>query len=327
MKKITILEPGAWGITLGILLSRNHEVLFWYSDKDLAEEIGKNRENERLSGTKIPRKISVSSDLGKSLDRSDLIIIAASSFNFRDTVERLKKFGNLPPLLGIAKGIEKGTCLLPSQIVKDVLGERVSYCHLSGPGFAKEIILGRKAQEVIASENPEILGDLKELFTVSPLEIFTTQDVIGLQLAGAFKNVISIGIGLIEAKNPVPAPEKTKKTLITLGLEEMIKLGRKLGAEEKTFRGPAGLGDLILTASPLSRNWQFGREIFKYCPAILQAAKEKKSTTEGFNSVSGVLQLAKKYSIDLPIISEIHKVIYGEISPTEAIENLVTLTK
>ncbi len=326
MKKILVLEPGAWGTTLGILLSRKHKLSFWYEKPSLALKISKLRENERLPGVKIPEKILVSSKLEKVINNQDLVIIASPSFNFRRTLLKLKKFDKLPPLMGIAKGIEKESLYLPHQIVKKILGN-VPYAHLSGPGFAREIIKGRKAKEVIASKDACLLEKLKKIFQIANFDISVTQDLIGLQLAGALKNVFSIGIGLIEAKNPIPEPKKTKKILFRLGLEEMIKIGEKLGAEAKTFRGPAGLGDLILTSSPLSRNWRFGYDLFKNASETRKLAEEKIITVEGFDSSLSVFQLAQKHKIKLPFVSEIYKVVSGKVFPEKTIKNLIKLTE
>ena len=144
MKKVAILEPGAWGTALGILLSKKDEVSFWYENSEFSTKLSKFRENERLPGIKIPKKIFILSDLRKAIKEANLIIIASPSFNFRETLTRLKKcigdsYVNCPPLMGIAKGIEKETLKLPSQVVEEIFG-KIPYAHLSGPGFAKEML-------------------------------------------------------------------------------------------------------------------------------------------------------------------------------------------
>jgi glycerol-3-phosphate dehydrogenase (NAD(P)+) len=335
MKKIAVLEPGAWGTVLGILLSKENQVNFWYEDSVLAGKIDKSRENERLPGIKIPKKIFISPDLEKIIENTDLFIIASPSFNFRKTLLKLKKCrgqtsANYPPLLGIAKGIEKETLKLPSQIVEEILRDRRGtvppYAHLSGPGFAREIIRGKPAEEVIASQNRSLLKKLKELFKIKPLKISTTTDLIGVQLAGALKNALAIGISLVEAGVRNPRVEKIKKDLIQLGLEEMVKIGKVMGAKRETFLGPAGKGDLILTStSPLSRNFQFGKNL--YCDAEKMRAniKERKITVEGFETTFVLYKLGQKYKLNLPIINEIYKVIYKKTSPEKTIKNLIKL--
>jgi len=341
MKKVAILEPGAWGTALGILLSKKgdatkvssspfanarvNEVSFWYENKELALKLFKNRENEKLPGIKIPRKIFILSDLRKAIKEANLIIIASPSFNFRKTLLSLKSFGNLPPLLGIAKGIEKETLKLPSQIVEEIFG-KIPYAHLSGPGFAKEIIRGKPAKEVIASRDGKFLKQLEKLFKIKPLEISTTTDLVGVQLAGALKNALSIGISLAEAGLQGSEIEKIKKGLIYLGLREMIKIGKTMGARRKTFLGPAGLGDLILTSTnPLSRNFQFGKAILLDAETMRKDIRERKITVEGFENVFAFYKLGKIHKLDLPMINEIYKVIYKETSPQKAVENLKKL--
>jgi glycerol-3-phosphate dehydrogenase (NAD(P)+) len=347
--KIAVLEPGAWGTSLGILLSQDNKVSFWYENKELALKLSEKRENERLPGIKIPKKIFILSNLEKIISDTDLIIIASPSFNFRKTLLKLKKCRarssvNFPPLLGIAKGIEKETLKLPSQIVEEIFG-KILYAHLSGPGFAREIIRGKSAEEVIASQNRSLLKKLKELFKIkhrarrsrakvkkkepsSLLKIFTTTDLIGVQLAGALKNALAIGISLVEAKIQNPKIGKLRENLIQLGLKEMIKIGKVLGAKRKTFLGPAGLGDLILTStSSLSRNFQFGQAILLDAQKMRKEIRERKITVEGFDNVFALYKLGKIYKLDLPMINEIYKVIYQKVSPPKIVQNLIKLTE
>jgi len=325
MKKIAILEPGSWGTALGILLSKKNEVSFWYKNSEFSTKLSKFRENERLPGIKIPKKIFISSSLEKIIKNSDLIINSSPSFNFRKTLLPLRNFKNLPPLLGIAKGIEKETLKLPSQIVEEIFG-KIPYAHLSGPGFAKEIIRGKSAKEVIASRDGKFLKQLGELFKIKPLEISTTTDLVGVQLAGALKNALSIGISLAEAGFQGSEIEKIKRGLIYLGLREMIKIGKTMGARRKTFLGPAGLGDLILTStSPLSRNFQFGKAILLDAETMRKDIQERKITVEGFENAFAFHELGRMYKLDLPMINEIYKVIYKNTPPKKAVENLIKL--
>ena len=327
MKKVAILEPGAWGTALGILLSKRNEVSFWYENSELSTKLSKFRENERLSGIKIPGKIFILSDLRKIIEKANLIIVASPSFNFRKTLLSLKSFGNLPPILGIAKGIEKETLKVPSQIVEEIFG-KIPYAHLSGPGFAKEIIRGKSAKEVIASRDEKFLKQLEELFKIKPLEISTTTDLVGVQLAGALKNALSIGISLAEAGFKDSEIEKIKRGLIYLGLKEMIKIGKVMGASRKTFLGPAGLGDLILTStSPLSRNFQFGQNLLLDAARMRKEIKERKITVEGFDSAQALYNLGKIHKLDLPMIKEIYKLIYKKTSPKIIVKNLAGLIK
>ena len=300
MGKIVILEPGAWGTALGVFLNNNsHEISFWYEDFNLASKISKFRENNRLLGVKIPAKIFVTSELKKIIEKTELIIIASSIFSLRKTLTQLKKIKKLPPLLGVAKGIEKKTLKFPSQIVEEVLG-KVSYAHLSGPGFAQEIIKGKQFKQVIASKNRFLIKKLKKLFKIKNLKSSFTDDLIGVQLAGALKNVLSIGVGL--------KIKKYKKDLIKFGLKEMIRLGEAMDAKKETFLGPAGIEDLILTSnSPFSRNVQFGKAILSKDGKMQRAIIKGKITVEGFNNTFAIYKLGKIYKLDLPIINEIYR--------------------
>jgi glycerol-3-phosphate dehydrogenase (NAD(P)+) len=320
MKKIAVLEPGAWGTALGILLSRKCDVSFWYKNLKLSSKLSESRENEKLPGIKIPKKIFISSNLEKVIKKTDLIIVASPTFNFRKTLLKLKEFKNLPPLLGVAKGIEKETLKLPSQIVEEIIN-RIPYAHLSGPGFAREIIRGKPAKEIIASKNKFLLKRLKELFKIKNLQISTTTDLIGVQLAGALKNALAIGISLVEAGIKHSDGKNIKKRLIQLGQKEM-------GAKRETFLGPAGLEDLILTSTnPLSRNFQFGQALYSNAKKMRRDIKEKKITVEGFDNIFVLHQLGEIHKLDLPMIEEIYKVIYKKTSPEKTIKNLIKLAK
>jgi len=323
--KISILEPGAWGTALGVLLNKKNEVSFWHENPELVLKLSKFRVNEKLPGIKIPSQIFISSDLEKAIENADLVIIASPSFNFRKTLLKLKRFKKLPALLGISKGIEKESLKFPSQIAREIF-PKTPYSHLSGPGFAREIVRGKPAKEVIASRNSQLLKKLKELLEIKPLQILTTTDLIGVQLAGALKNSLAIGISLAEAVFQNPKKEEIRKKLIDIGLKEMIKIGKAMGAKEKTFLGPAGLGDLILTSiNPLSRNFQFGKNLYFDAEKMRKDIKERKVTVEGFDSILALAKLGKKYKLNLPMINEIYKVIYKKVSPKKTVENLINL--
>jgi len=327
MKKIAILEPGAWGTALGIILSKRNKVSFRYKDKNLERKIFQFRENEKLPKIKIPQEIFISSDLEKVTQSAELIIVASPSFSFRETLSELNKFDKLPPILGIAKGIEKETLKFPSQIVKEIL-PAITYAHLSGPGFAREVARGKETREVIASENGNLLKKLRVLFKIKPLKIFITDDLIGVQLAGAMKNSLAIGISLTEAASFNSKSKKNQSELIKLGLKEMISLGRVIGGKEKTFSGPAGLGDLILTSTDsLSRNFQFGKKLYLDAEKMRKEIKERKITVEGFDTVFALHKIGKIYKLNLPMVNEIYKLIYNKISPQKAAENLIKLAK
>jgi len=323
--RIAILEPGAWGTALGVLLSKRNKVKVWYEDKKLALKIDRSRKNEKLPEIKIPQKILISPDLAKTIQAAELIIIASPSFNLRRTLLKLKEFESLPPLLGIAKGIEKETLKLPSQIVEELLG-RIPYAHLSGAGFAKEIIRGKRAEEVIGSDNIALLKKLEEVFQIKLFKIPITTDLLGVQLAGAIKNSLAIGISLVEAAVPNSKINKIRPKLIRQGLNEMIKIGETMGATKKTFLGSAGLGDLILTSTnPISRNFQFGKNLLLDVHKMRKDIRERKITVEGFDTTRALYKLSKKYKLDVPMINEIYKVVYQRVPPTKTVKNLIKI--
>lgn len=321
--KIIVLEPGAFGTVLGILLSKKNEVIFWYQDAKLASQIAQVRINNRLPKVLIPKEILISSDFKKVISNANLLIVATPSYALHELLGKLKKYKNLPPLLGLAKGLENNSCLLPSQIVQKYLKE-IPYAHLSGPGFANAIAQGKATKEIIASDDRFFLKEIKRIFSnIKILEIETTKDLIGLQLAGALKNVVAIGMGIAESEIK---EQSAREKLLAVGLEEMIKLGVAMGAKKETFQGSAGLGDLLLTSSDESRNYQFGKKIFsEEFLEIKKRIRGKKFTSEGFHSAKAAFLLGRRYKVSLPFINEIYYAIFKNRKPEKTHKNLLKL--
>ena len=246
----------------------------------------------------------------REIKDSDLIVIAVPSFAIREVLFLFRDFYSGQPILGLAKGIEKETKLLPSEIVKEVLGENVKYSHLSGPSFALEVEKDFPTKVSLALPDNSWKRDFEIFFNLRNFKVEQTDDLIGVQLGGAVKNVIAILAGLSDALN---YGDNFRAILIWEGFKEMILLGKKLGAKEKTFFGPSGLGDLILTATSLqSRNYRFG----------LNFCKKKEGTIEGIPTSWALFHLAKKFSLNLPVIEGVYSVIFEKKSPQKVLENV-----
>lgn len=326
-KSISIIGAGAMGTALGVLISENQKgrVKLWDQDPDVISQIRELRENFKyLPEIKIPKEVSALGNLDEALQDSDLIILAVPSFAVRSVSERVSNFKKgLPPILTIAKGIEKETSLLPFQIIEEVLNKK-DFLHLAWVGFAKEFKKKKSANIILASNDNILLKEFKNVFKTGQFKMKTSTDLIGVQLAGALKNVIAIGIGmtLIEAQeNP-----KIKNQLIKEGIQEMISLGKTLGAKEKTFLGPVGKGDLEISSTPRSRNYCCGKEIYQRgIMEIEKELQEKNITVEGFYTAWAIHQLAKKYGLNLPIAEEVYQVIYEGKNPRVSAQELIKL--
>jgi glycerol-3-phosphate dehydrogenase (NAD(P)+) len=288
-KTIGILGAGKWGKTLAKKLANSHKVKLY--SKDLKTPFLKRGNLEYF------QKI-------EKLKDSDLFIIAVPSFAIREVLNNFKPFYSGQPILGVSKGLEKETGLFCSQIVREILGKTI-YGHLSGPSFAEEVAKGKPAIFSLALADFSQKKYFKEIFKLKNFQIEITTDLIGVQIAGALKNVIAIASGLADS---LGYGENFRAILILKGLKEMQILGKSLGAKEKTFLGPCGLGDLILTGtSKKSRNYSFGKNFKK--------RKKIKETIEGIPTSFASYHLAKKFNLNLPIIEGVYKIIYKNLAP------------
>lgn len=326
IKTISILGAGAmgWGIAFILSAYRKGKIKLWDRDPELISEARKTRINLKYSNPEIqlPEEVVLLTDPEETIKNSDLLLLAVPSFAVREMCQRISGF-SLPPILMISKGMEKETSLLPFQIVEEVLGKQ-EILHLTGAGYGKEVHKKIPVTEVLVSRNENLLEKVKKLFETEWLTIKTSTDLLGVQLAGALKNVMVIGIGMVLGSRDDP---KLKNKLIGEGVQEMIKLGRVMGAKEETFWGPAGKGDLEISADPLSRNYRLGQTLVeKGINEVQRELEEKGVTVEGFHTAYAVYQLVKKLNVQLSIIEEINAVVYEGKNPALSSKKLMELT-
>jgi glycerol-3-phosphate dehydrogenase (NAD(P)+) len=333
MKKIAIAGGGAMGLALATILSSHNSVSLWIRDKKRAKETAKKRENKKhLPGVKIPESVFISSSLAEVIEDADLVIIAVPSFNMRDVVNLLKGlFGEevekWPLLVGLSKGMEKKTLKLPSQIVEDIFGSiGIPYSHLAVLGFASEIARGRPTTEVLASTDPVLTQQIKDILESRRFRILSSDDLLGVQLGGTLKNILTIGIAIGEATQKDP---KTRSKLLPSAIEELVRIGTALGGSPETLNDLSGEGDLVLTSSSsLSRSYLVGRRLFKEgILPIKQEIDKRRLTSEGWESVQAIYQICLERNIDAPIVTEVYKVIYEGKPAEEAAEAMVKLLK
>lgn len=326
-KTVSILGAGAMGWAIAFLIStyRKGKVKLWDRDPKLISELKETRKNTKYSDPDIelPKEVLLLTDLEATIRDSNLVLLAVPSFAVRETCQKISGFP-LPPILMISKGMERETSLLPFQIVEEILGKK-DILHLTGVGFAKEVHKKIPVTEALASRDKNLLREIKDFFETDWLTIKTSADLLGVQLAGALKNVMVIGIGLAEDGEENP---EVKTKLIEEGFQEMIRLGEVMGANEETFWGPAGKGDLEISADPLSRNYRLGQALLeKGLNEVQKDLKERGITVEGFHTAQAAYQLAKKHRVRLPLIEEVYKVIYEGKSPELSAKELIKLAK
>lgn len=326
MKKIAVIGDGGWGTTLAIALGKKgYSVKLWSLFENYAKVLNKRRENIKfLPGIKIPSNIIITSDIEKVVARVQLIILAVPSSYLRSVLKVLEKYADKNVVfVNVTKGIEEKTLLRMSELIVSILG-RVNLVVLSGPTIAYEVARGMPATAVIASRNEKTAKIVQEVFTTDRFRVYTSSDVIGVELGGSLKNIVAIAAGISDG---LGFGVNTKAALVTRGLVEITRLGVAMGAKKETFSGLSGLGDLVTTCmSPHSRNRQVGEAIGKG-KRLKDILHRMEMVAEGIKTTKSAYQLSKKYKVELPITNEIYKVLYKNKNPLRAVNDLMRREK
>ncbi len=324
---IAVLGDGGWGTTLAILLAqKGYNVKLWSPFDEYASFIDKKRVNVKfLDGIKIPRSIDISSDIKKTVENARVVVIASPSQYIRGTLKKLKNAGypGNAVILSVTKGIEIGSLKRMSEVIQEELG-RVKLAVLSGPTIAHEVAVGIPTTAVIASADTSLRKYLQDIFMTERFRIYTGNDVTGVEIGGSLKNVIAIACGISDG---LGFGSNTKAALLSRGLAEIARLGKRLGANKETFSGVSGLGDLVTTCvSSYSRNRSVGEQIGKG-KTYKQIAKGMQMVAEGVPTAKSAYALSVKYGIDMPITREVYNVLYKNKSPVKAVKDLMTREK
>ncbi|MBD3240222.1 MAG: NAD(P)H-dependent glycerol-3-phosphate dehydrogenase [Chitinivibrionales bacterium] len=328
---ITILGAGSWGIGLATLLhQRDHTVALWEFDKKEAETLHKRRESpNKLPGVYIPDSIDITSDLTKALAVAEYAVCAVPAQSMRSAMKQVAQATDatrreeIHGWIIVAKGIEVETLSLMSDVVLEELpGLDISrIAVLSGPSHAEEVARHIPTTVVAASKNHELARTVQEEFSTETFRIYTNDDVVGVELAGSVKNVIALAAGVCDG---LGLGDNTKGALLTRGLLEMTRLGKRMGAREETFSGLAGMGDLITTCiSRHSRNRKFG-ELIGSGLSMKDALKQMVMVAEGVETTRSVYDMARKHDVDMPITEQIYLTLFEGKSAREAVRDLMT---
>lgn len=319
---IAVLGAGSWGTALAILLARNgHNTLLWGRDPYTMTELSRARRNARfLPGTAFPEPLQPTHSLQKALKLSEDCLLAVPSHAFRAMLERIAPL--LKPDARVAwaiKGLEHDSGKLPHQIAAELLGNARPLATVSGPTFASEVANECPTAVTVASRFPEFAAQLAACLHNDSFRVYTSDDVIGVEVGGALKNVLAIAAGAIDGLN---LGANTRAALITRGLAEMMRLGEALGGRRETFMGLTGLGDLVLTCTDdLSRNRRLGLALAR--GETLEAAlKNIGQVVEGVQTAREVVNLAAKLGIEMPITEQVYQVLYAQRAPREALQVL-----
>jgi glycerol-3-phosphate dehydrogenase (NAD(P)+) len=320
--RIAILGAGAWGTGLGIALAARHSVTLWARDAAQAEAIEAARRNHRyLPEIALPTALAVSGDLDAALMDPELIVLAMPVAGLRALAQSLKDRRNEVAFLWLCKGFEEGTGLLPHEIVLSVLGDSSPVCGaLSGPSFALEVAQGLPCALTLAARDEGFAQSAATRLHGGRLRIYYSDDLLGVEIGGAVKNVLAIAVGISDGMG---LGQNARAALVTRGLTEIRRLGVALGASPETIMGLTGAGDLVLTATgSLSRNRKVGLELAQGRP-LREILARLGHVAEGVRSAREALVLAAKMGVELPITRAVNAVLGGEVSAQAALEMLL----
>lgn len=324
--RVTVLGDGGWGTALALVnLRRGNDVLLWSAFADYAKILQKERENVKfLPGVKLPGDLEITANLKEAVAFGDALVLAIPSQYLRNVLFNIKELpfkGKV--LVSTAKGIEKKTCLRPSEIIRSVLGEKLPIVVLSGPSHAEEVARKIPTLTVAASDDPKNAQYVQEYFRDPQFRVYVQKDLIGAEFGGALKNVIAIGAGVCDG---LKFGDNTKSGLITRGLYEMVRLGSRFGANPNTFFGLSGIGDLITTCfSKHGRNLYVGRELGKG-RKIRSVLGEMAMVAEGVDTALSVHQLCEREGLQLPIMTEVYRMLFEDKDPEGVVATLLART-
>ncbi|MDO4489214.1 MAG: NAD(P)H-dependent glycerol-3-phosphate dehydrogenase [Eubacteriales bacterium] len=326
MALIGVLGAGTWGMALARMLSNSdHDVTVWSAIEKEIDDLSMNRTHPHLPGMVIPDEIKFTKDIREACTDKDIIIFAVPSVFVRSTTKAAREYikeGQI--IVDVAKGIEPGTLLTMTEVIADELGKAVKLVALSGPTHAEEVAKDLPTTIVSACDDLETAEFVQDVFMNTCMRVYTNPDRKGIELCGALKNVMALASGISAG---LGYGDNTKAALITRGMAEITRLGRKMGCLERTFYGLAGIGDLIVTATSVhSRNNRCGYLIGQGM-SVEDAIKEVGMVVEGINAIPAAVTLARQYDIDMPLIMAVDSVVNHGEDPAEAVRKLMSRDK
>lgn len=326
MRKIGIIGAGSWGTALAVNLARNnHEVVIWSIMEDEIKMLNEHREHiDKLPGVKLADNISFTTDLEAAIKGMDMLVLAVPSIFTRSTSKNMASFVEEGQIIAcVGKGIEDNTFMTITDIVEEEIPQ-ADVCVLCGPSHAEEVGQGLPTTVVAGAHSQKSAEFIQDTFMNETFRVYTSPDMLGMELGGSFKNVIALAAGMCDG---LGFGDNTKAALIVRGISEVARLAVAMGAKPETVNGLTGVGDLIVTCqSKHSRNRKAG-ELMGQGMTMDQATKEVKMVVEGVYSAKAALALGKKYYVTMPIIEEVNKVLFEDKSAKEAVYDLMLREK
>jgi glycerol-3-phosphate dehydrogenase (NAD(P)+) len=323
MSHIAVIGAGAWGTTLAALLARKGDaVRLWVRESDVAESITRDHVNRFLAGITLPESLRATTQITEATDGAALLVLAVPSRWMRGACHDLRPYlAALPPVLTVTKGLEIETGKRMSEVIAEELPGLPAIAALSGPNLAQEIAQGQPAATVIASADAALATELQERFMTPLFRPYTSSDVVGVEVCGAVKNVVAIGMGICEG---LGYGDNAKAALLTRAVAEIGRLVQRMGGQADTVAGLSGVGDLMATCfSPISRNHRVGLALGRGQDAA-SALGDSGQVAEGVPTTDAVIRLARRLGVELPICEQVYAILFDHQPPTNAVAALMT---
>lgn len=326
MANIGIIGAGSWGIALAVLLHNNgHKITVWSILQDEIDMLNTEREHkDKLPGVKLPEEMVFTTDIKGAIEGKEILVLAVPSPFTRSTAHNMQKYvTNGQIIVNVAKGIEEKTLMTLSQVIEEEVPQ-ADVAVLSGPSHAEEVGRGIPTTIVVGAKTKKTAEFIQNTFMSDVFRVYTSPDVLGIELGAALKNVVALAAGIADG---LGYGDNTKAALITRGIAEIARLGMAMGGKYETFSGLSGMGDLIVTcASMHSRNRRAGILIGQG-KTMEEAMAEVKMVVEGVYSAKAAMGLAKKYNVELPIIEQVNEVLFNKKTAAEAVRDLMLRDK
>lgn len=323
MINIGVLGAGTWGMALARMLHNNgHRVCVWSALREEVETFSATRRHPNLPGMEIPKGITFTAEISEVCNKQDILLFAVPSPFVRSTARlAAPHIRDNQIIVDVAKGIEAETLLTMTQIIaQEIANPTVKLVALSGPTHAEEVAKDLPTTIVSACEDQQVAEFVQNVFWGTCMRVYTNEDVLGVELCGAVKNVIALASGIASG---LGYGDNARAALITRGMAEISRLGVAMGCREQTFGGLAGIGDLIVTATSMhSRNNRCGMLLGQGLP-VKEAIEQVGMVVEGINTLPATMALAQKYNVEMPIVEAAYQVVHGDISPKDVVQQLM----
>lgn len=329
MRKVSVIGAGSWGTAIAFVLAENgHDCLLWARREEQSAEITTNHTNNTyLPNIKLPKNLKGTSNMQEAIDHCDILILAVPTKAIRNVCSEIDTLISEPKLIvHVSKGIEPDSLKRISEMIAEELSQSnvKAVVALSGPSHAEEVVLRHPTTVTAASSDIKAAEEVQSMFMNNYFRVYTNSDIVGVEIGAALKNIIALAAGMSDG---IGYGDNAKAALITRGLAEITRLGVKMGAHPLTFSGLTGLGDLIVTCTSVhSRNWKAGNMLGKGS-SLEDVVAGMGMIIEGVRTTKAAYQLAEKYDVAMPITKALYSVLFEEVPPKEAVDNLMNRVK